>query len=133
MIAWRKPKIYLMASRNHYTCVVREEDRFWVEKDNGKTHPIVNLTQFLNARNAAGAVYRVGDQSTETRFDQKKLQMEENDLRKPQLKRMNHQEKRGKVQPPENRKLMVTLSNQVKGHTGTKQHPNRTKTRQQWE
>ena len=66
-----KGKIYLIASRNHYTCVIREEDGYWVEKDNGKTHPIVNLTHFLNARNAAGAVYRVGDQSTETRFDQK--------------------------------------------------------------
>ena len=52
-------------------CVGRDEDGRWDIKDNRRTYPVVKLRYSLNTQHPSGAVYQVGDQFTETRYDKK--------------------------------------------------------------
>ena len=85
-----------------------EEDGNWVIKDNYWTYPVIKLSQFLNTQHASGAVYKVGDQFTKTRYE---LPPEENDPSTAQLKSTNCQEMKGKAQPPTDREPIPAFSN----------------------
>ena len=64
-------KFYLIASGKHFTCVMGDEDGNWVTKDDDRTHPVSELSQFLNTQQASDAVHQVGDQFTVTWYDRK--------------------------------------------------------------
>ena len=107
---------------------MRDEDGNWVIKDNHQTYPVIKLTQFLNTKHASGAVYQVGDQFTETRYDRKTATGRERPIHSP-AEEHDCQEMKGKAQPSADRKLIPAISSQVKAKpTGIKQHPNQTKT-----